>query len=272
MNRKNVYTALSLLALALVSTVLYLKLFPTESTASIRTINDRVHAATFATGPYTAEIAETIGKEGSPTIESVRFSYARDSKGNTVRERRQKIGIQFHDITIKKDLVATIVSPLVRMKRSVNMHPSRFMDEKRNELDPNQRCTTNQAGAMSPQSTATAVSEEMLGNLFAYKIVTATGTSWRAPSLGCLEVKRRMYFDDNKSFSHLDLVSYSVGEPNPSVFIVDPSFKESTPTQMHEAWVKLRGLDKMPEYAHALENDKKYIARQEAGYQKDKLQ
>ncbi|MBY0505861.1 MAG: hypothetical protein K2X03_18235 [Bryobacteraceae bacterium] len=219
--------------------------------------------------PFFVETVETLSNPGAETVESQRASLARNAAGASRAELRQLVGLRMHEVKIKTpDRISIVEYPAVKLKRTVRMTPGDYATERTAKPDPAKSCAGSIAGGDPPALAPSSIAEEVIGGLQTYKLAfNRTGlTSWRAPALACVEVRRRQFYADNQSTSNLDLVSYRFGEPPPTLFQPNPESTEATPFEMLNAWVAFKGLDKDPAWSHQLAMTQKFFQRSEDYY------
>jgi hypothetical protein len=176
------------------------------------------------------------------------------------------MGLKPHDVRIvRPDRVAVVYHPELNMKRTILLTTLQYAGEVGSKQDPAKKCAGSIAGGDPPGGEPSSIEEETVSGIRTFKLVWINRTSWRAPELGCTEVKRREVFADNNSASNLDLLSYST-EPPAAVFQTPEGLLERSPLQIQDEGAKLKGVDKDPRYAHTLQKTRPMFENMERVY------
>ncbi len=193
---------------------------------------------------FTAVFSERIQGKDKPSIESMRVTYMKNAAGAWRYEHQQTAGFQISQVVIRRpDGLMSTMYPDVRTRRTI-MAPSTEVALWQSSLfDPKQSCATPIYGTSSP-SLPTVTRTEMIQGTLTYKLTTGragtTETVWRAPSLGCIEIKRLSEYADNSSTSELQLLSVTFAEPPPIMFEPDQTYEEMKPSDMERHRLKAK--------------------------------
>lgn len=222
--------------------------------------NLRLQTAAYATTtptPFYVETVETLVSKDGVATEAGRYITARNSTGAFRLERRGLVGLTPHDVRIvRPDRIATVHHPALNMKRTILLTTIQYAEEVGSRQDPAKKCAGSIGGGDPVGVGPSSIEEEVVSGVRAFKLSwtakESNRISWRAPDLGCVEIKRRQTYADNNSASNLDMLSYSTTEPPAAVFQVPEGMLERSPLQIQDEGAKLKGLDKDPQYAHTL--------------------
>lgn len=225
------------LAILILSAAFYLAVAAPESMRAIRNFRNHVlPAATVSHDAYFVEVVETLTASGKPAFESARYVYAQSSTGAYMNERRQVMGLRYHEIRLRTpDRLAVVSFPVLKLKRTVRLTPLEYAGDLSSQSDPAKKCAGSMDAGDVPVLQPESIVEDTISGLRTFKITWKGLVSWRAPALGCREVQRRQNYATSTSNS--DLVSYRIGEPPAILFQPAPEDVETSPTQMYKAWI-----------------------------------
>jgi hypothetical protein len=174
-------------------------------------------------------------------------TYATKSDGSYMVERREfswKFGFSTgtkREILRASDSSYSIVYDHVRMKSSTRLQYSNFQAESlRGKYDPATQCASP-FGATAPVTPEVIGEEEVLGYK-TFKLNLPAGnekvTVWRAPELGCFQIKLEMKGYDKEGnlvddYREIPL-DIRLGEPDDSLLSVPNDYQEAPPSRMTE--------------------------------------
>lgn len=199
-------------------------------------LGGRAHASTKPV-PRTSTLQEFTEYHGDRALVAT-FTHAIRSDGSeVVIERHVDAKSNTVTGTLKKlsfaDGRMVWLNPDNELKSSFNLgHVANIRMPRR---DPRSGCRLGLDGE-TPETAVPVFSEDVVGKIAAVKATSQHGelnlTQWFSPLHGCEMIKQVVVFEKSGGVSQQDVLSVSVGEPDPSLFEIPATAIEAKPSAM----------------------------------------
>ena len=194
---------------------------------------------------FTVVLSERVWKKGEAPVESMRTTIMKNTAGAWREEYLQILPPQISNVVIQRpDGLISRMYPDIKAKRTIKAPITEVALWQGSHWDPKRSCAFPIYGDAAPNRPM-PVGTELVQGIQTIKLAstpakTGAETEWRAPSLGCITIKRLWEFNDNASSSEMQIISVTYAEPPAAMFEPEPSYEELKPTELELRRLKVK--------------------------------